>query len=51
MIPLHLTTTTILVSPEEAERLVRAAAAEWLPGVRALRGRYHNDARVLAAMG
>jgi hypothetical protein len=50
MIPLHLTTTTVLVSAEDAERLVRAAAAEWLPGIRALRGKHHSDARVLAVI-
>ena len=36
MVPLHLTTTTIHVAPQVADRLVENGAAEWLPGVAAL---------------
>ena len=32
MIPLHLRSTTVHVSREQAERLVKKGAAEWLPG-------------------
>jgi hypothetical protein len=50
MIPLHLTETTVHVDPAQAERLVAAAVAEWLPGVRALRARVWSDREVLAAL-
>ena len=36
MIPLHLKTTTVHVDAAQAERLVQARAAEWLPGANAL---------------
>jgi hypothetical protein len=50
MVPLHLRTTTIHVTPEEAERLVAADAATWLPGVRALLTNGASDSDVLAAL-
>jgi hypothetical protein len=50
MIPLHLRTTTIHVTPEEAERLIAADAATWLPGVRALLTNEASDNDVLAAL-
>jgi hypothetical protein len=50
MIPLHLTSTTIHVTAEQAERLIAAAVAEWLPGVRALLSRRSSDAEVLASL-
>ena len=50
MIPLHLTSTTIHVTAEQAERLIAAAVAEWLPGVRALLTRSGDDAEVLSAL-
>jgi len=50
MIPLHLQSTTVHVTAAQAERLVRATMAEWLPlAVPALRGRSSDDA-VLAAL-
>ena len=50
MIPLHLTSTTIHVTAEQAERLVSAAVAEWLPGVRALLSKSGDDTRVLSTL-
>ncbi len=50
MVPLHLRTTTIHVTPEEAERLVAADAATWLPGVRALLTNRASDSDVLATL-
>ena len=50
MIPLHLNTTTIHVTDEQAERLVREAAAEWLPGVRALLAKRSSDSDILAVL-
>jgi len=50
MIPLHLTTTTIHVSEDQAARLVARAVADWLPGVRALVVVRASDADVLAAL-
>jgi hypothetical protein len=50
MIPLHLRTTTIHVTPEEAQRLIAANAATWLPGVRALLTNRASDSDVLAAL-
>jgi hypothetical protein len=50
MIPLHLRTTTIHVTPEEAQRLIAANAATWLPGVRALLTNGASDSDVLAAL-
>jgi hypothetical protein len=49
MIPLHLRSTTIHVSAEQAQRLVRARAAAWLPGVSALVAG-DEDERVLAVL-
>jgi hypothetical protein len=50
MIPLHLTSTTIHVTAEQAERLIAASVAEWLPGVKALLSRRHDDTEVLASL-
>ena len=50
MIPLHLTSTTIHVSAEQAERLIAAAVAEWLPGVRALLTKSDDDTQVLSVL-
>jgi hypothetical protein len=50
MIPLHLRTTTIHVTLEEAECLVAADAVAWLPGVRALLTNGASDSDVLAAL-
>jgi hypothetical protein len=50
MVPLHLRTTTIHVTPEEAERLVAVEVATWLPGVRALLTNGASDTDVLAAL-
>jgi hypothetical protein len=50
MIPLHLRTTTIHVTPDEAQRLIAANAATWLPGVRALLTNRASDSDVLAAL-
>jgi hypothetical protein len=50
MIPLHLTSTTIHVTAEQAERLIAAAVAEWLPGVRALLIKGDDDSQVLSAL-
>jgi hypothetical protein len=50
MVPLHLMTTTIHVTMEEAECLVAAHAATWLPGVRALLTNGASDSDVLAAL-
>jgi hypothetical protein len=49
MIPLHLRSTTIHVTVEQAEQLTAAAVAEWLPGVRALLVKA-DDSAVLAAL-
>ena len=50
-IPLHLASTTVHVSPEDADRLVALRAAEWLPlGVPALRSLVSRDGEVLAAL-
>ena len=43
-------TTTIHVTMEEAECLVAAHAATWLPGVRALLTNGASDSDVLAAL-
>ncbi|HEV2814332.1 MAG TPA: hypothetical protein VGW10_13840 [Solirubrobacteraceae bacterium] len=52
MIPLHLSSTTVHVSPEQAELLVSARVAEWLPlGVRALRSIARADSDVLDRLG
>ena len=50
MIPLHLTSTTIHVTADQAERLIAAAVAEWLPGVRALLTKSGDDTEVLSAL-
>ena len=50
MIPLHLKSTTIHVDPEQAERLVKADAAAWLPGVSALVTGSRPDEAVLAVV-
>ena len=51
MIPLHLSSTTVHVSPEQADLLVSARIAEWLPsGVRALRSLARSDSDVLALL-
>jgi hypothetical protein len=50
MIPLHLKSTTIHVDAEQAERLVRARAAAWLPGVPALVTGSAPDDAVLAVL-
>ena len=50
MIPLHLTSTTIHVTAEQAERLIAAAVAEWLPGVRALLAKSGDDTEVLSTL-
>jgi hypothetical protein len=52
MIPLHLHTTTIHVSADQAERLVASAYAEWLPETPALRVTRHvrRDDEVRAAL-
>jgi hypothetical protein len=47
MIPLHLKSTTIHVDAQQAERLVKADAATWLPGVSALVAASHPDDAVL----
>jgi hypothetical protein len=49
MIPLHLRSTTIHVTAEQAELLTASAFAEWLPGVRALLVKV-DEARALAAL-
>jgi hypothetical protein len=49
MIPLHLRSTTIHVTAEQAEHLTAAAIAEWLPGVRALLVKV-DEAQALAAL-
>ena len=49
MIPLHLRSTTIHVTVEQAEHLLAAAVAEWLPGVRALLVK-GDDSAALAAL-
>ena len=51
MIPLHLTSTTIHVTAEQAERLIAASVAEWLPGVRALLTKRGDDTEVLSTLG
>ncbi len=51
MIPLHLRRTTLHITPEQAEELVSAAVAEWLPlTVPALRSTT-LDHEVLARLG
>ena len=50
MIPLHLTQNTVHVDPDQADRLVAAALAEWLPGVKALVAKVWSDRDVLAAL-
>jgi hypothetical protein len=50
MIPLHLTTTTIHVTPEQAQRLVASAVAAWLGDVPALLATRPRDADVLAVI-
>ena len=53
MVPLHLHTTTIHVTAQDAERLVSVALAEWLPEAPALRLRHtvRHDGEVLAVLG
>ena len=50
MIPLHLAGTTVHVSRAQADRLVALQAAEWLPGVLALRSLRSADRDVLAVL-
>ena len=50
MIPLHLRSTTIHVTEEQAARLVARSVADWLPGVHALICTRASDQDVLAIL-
>jgi hypothetical protein len=50
MIPLHLRSTTVVVSDEHAEMLVSRGLAEWIPGGQGLVAKTRDDAPVLEAI-
>jgi len=50
MVPLHLRSTTVAVTSEQAEVLVSRGLAEWIPGGQGLVASSRDDAPLLEAL-